>query len=496
MDKVEALERRWQGEPGVLDTAQLSGDWELRVPEDSGARGWFLGDVTHRIISLYSGRMAKVLQMKLISTPTLKVWRTGAAETGVELQWGFTRDRLLTASRIEVTSANRLRASQVSVKSSKLKMAVDLPKQERNLRVTYFDGQLLIVRDASGTVDILWRRDGPAFRPAALTSKARAPAASAGQVPAEQVVDGDTPDDGETGTTADAAAEKPPHFKVMTSLRDIQAVRDALEAKRAQMLEDRVSRRRLEGDMHRAAASLNYATSQSAADEVAVKIFETIENRTSQSASSQRARSEEELQAFSEQEENMAAKEEDVAKLRADLDMLKIREDAVQLHMRELTAEIRAVPRARRQAFRNAISKAKSELQEVRSTDRETTKRLRAAEAELARVRRDVNRGRTRLDDEIATRQHIERQLEGQRQQFTELKVKHIKAVEHEQELSEEVAMLQAELKALEVKEAEARELAESMEEEVAQVMAEANKVRSIARGIRSTWRSRIWPIR
>lgn len=501
---LEALERSWHAEPMVVDTVQLAGEWDLGSPGGGGVHGWLSGDLAQRIIRLYGGFLGRVFRMRLASKPVLRIFPTGTAETSVLLQWGFSRDLVSMASKIAVTGANQLRVAQVAVKSTNLRIKFPLPRKEHALRITYFDGGLLIIRDAAGAAEILWRRGGAAFAPVAGAAVASTPGARAGRGPAEVLPPAQGAGRDTAGTAAShdelggarAESSSAPTITVSSSLREIQALRESLEAKRAQAREDLENRKRLEVDLQHVAASLDHANTETAAEEVALKISKTIEARTSESALSQRVRSEEEMRAFSKEEQSMADKQDFVASLRAELEVLGTREDAIRLHIRELKAAVRSSSRASRQAFRGATSKAQQELQEVGRSSRETARKLKAAERELEKMRRDVHRSRAKLEDEMTARQLVERQLEGQRRQFAELKVKHTEAVEHERAFASELATLQAELRAIEEKETEARELAKSMEDEAAQILAEAKEVKRIARGIQRPWRARFWPFR
>lgn len=508
-DSIQALERMWQQDPAVVDLTQLAGEWELRLVEDRAVRGWLSGDITHRLISLYSGNLAKVLRMKLGSTPTLKIWRSGEAEARVRLQWGFSRDDVAMQSNIVVTGANRLRASPQAVKSSRLRVKLPLPTQDRSLRITYFDGQLLIIRDSSGVVEILSRPGGKLRSWVAPDSSIPLRANGGIDTLASRTLshpvlsEDDSPEiahaDDASGSVADVDAreeENTATAKVSTLTQDIEALRTALEIRRAQAESDREKRRRLEVDVHRKSLSLGEATSETEAEKLAVEIFEVIENRTSDVAMSQRERSEKHMQQFSATEQGISAKEESVATMRSELEALKIREDAIQLHMRELNVEIRGVPRRSRAPYRSALAKARIDLQEVRRSYRDTARALKRAEKQLAQTRVEMRRSHVALEQELAAREHIESQLEGQRRQYVELKSKHADAMKIEQELTEELEALQKEYRELEAREAEAREFAEAMEGEVTRILSEASKVKKLAHGLKSSWRARVWPLR
>mmetsp|Transcript_10372 Transcript_10372/g.23427 ORF Transcript_10372/g.23427 Transcript_10372/m.23427 type:complete len:706 (+) Transcript_10372:95-2212(+) len=148
---IRDMEQSWQVVRTNLSTVE--GSWSLRV--DSILRPadvLRLGEAFKPITSL--GRVAKV---EWVAAPTISVQPDGVTNTHLRLRWGRWQDDINITGQLSIKAGNRFtsRIKTVRAASWRQELQVNLPPRE--LKVTYSSPGLLLVRDASGVVDVLER---------------------------------------------------------------------------------------------------------------------------------------------------------------------------------------------------------------------------------------------------------------------------------------------------------------------------------------------------
>lgn len=476
---VGTLERLWQPVDAVVELWQLQGDWSLRGPKDNAVRGWTSGDLSRVLLELYAGDFGRMLSMELVSTPMLKIAADGQTETRTQLRWGAQRDEVRLQGKLSLVAPNLLRQAPQAVQSSALKLAVPFAQTPRDLRVTYHDGELLILRDQRGVVDVLWRtqQDSSSSRSQRFDGAAWAPKAEAfAAAPTPQV-----------------PAEAPTQAERLLS--EVEVLKSTLEAQRLRATEDRTERQRLITEVARLEKALETASVDSRVDSVKLSALAKLQGSASEAVASRQQKSEEKALAQRQLEEEVNTLRVDAAGLEERVGRLHAREISLRGQVTVLESELHAGNRDTRPAYRAAVAKAKAELNQVHNE-------LRTAQREVAALQRDLGQKTTQLrrkieeaEAEVAAHRQLEAQLESQKRDFFQQRAQLSEAVANEQVLRAQLERMHTDLASLEQREAKGRELAESVEKEIKQIVVQANEAQQLAKSIRSTGRS-FWPWR
>ncbi|CAE6922154.1 ASPH [Symbiodinium natans] len=149
----------------VSSMRDLQGTWHATTPEDDSPprfEGFPMhGDVPRMLLSLYAGDMGRMLNMEVVAAPVLHITGDGRTSTATKLRWGQQQDEITLQGRLELIGSNLLREMPQTMRSDALKLTLPALQKRREVRITYFDGTLLILRDARGVVDMLWREEEP-----------------------------------------------------------------------------------------------------------------------------------------------------------------------------------------------------------------------------------------------------------------------------------------------------------------------------------------------
>jgi len=102
-----------------------------------------------------------MLGMGLTAAPTVEIYADSRARSITPLQWAGGTDELTLDCGLTVSRQNWLRQVPRGLHSQALNMSSPPVLPEREMRITFFDDELLILRDEHDNVDVLWREGGP-----------------------------------------------------------------------------------------------------------------------------------------------------------------------------------------------------------------------------------------------------------------------------------------------------------------------------------------------
>lgn len=464
---VTALERLWL--PGRTPTlSQLQGEWQLRGPKGSSSRK----DLPRLILNLYKGGVGKILNMDIISEPKIKIARDGQTETQIQLRWGAYLDEVTVLSGLEMVAPGRMRERRArAVRSRALPLTLPLVQPLRNIRVTYFDGDLLVLRDEDGAVDVLWRQ-GVRTRRATRGESSTANAEPESILAAAKVA-----------TNEDT--QLPPN-RIDNLLASIDDLKESLMYQREQAADARAERKRLMVEAGLVEELLDAARVDVSAQKMRLEAVDTVVSHASKALERHKEKTGAEtlrrrtLQSQLTQLEGRAVEfDEKISRLSAHLASLRS-----QLPM--LEQELKVGPRDTWPGLRSAISVARKEVGMARNE-------LRQAERELASVKRDIGKTSAQLEKqtvkskaEAEAEGQLEKQLMERRRELSEQEEALPTKAAVEQELHSKLDILSSELQKLEAHESERLMKAGEIEGEVAQLASQVKEVKKVAKNVKA----------
>lgn len=481
-----ALEATWQPK-GVLVQSQLTGVWQMGSPGSGSSEGLLTPDWPRLLLNMYAGRF---LNMELVTKPEIVISATGEARTRTQLKWGRSKDDVLLLSSLKVVPGGRVLESRRELRSSALSLTLPLPKSERRLRVTYLDGDLMIIRDQYGAVDVLWRQPAP-YSDAGDSAEG------------EQMVAKDLKElEREAEDAADAVAEQLEAVEVVEEEKDaaVEAERAALSEKvdqltanidelkagvrqrRQQAGADRAERERLLKEVTNLERDLQAASVDVKATNVALDTIGTMNARAQEamegprrSLAQRQARCDALRAEITGRGVQAVALEESVAGLKA-------RETSLLGQIPIVKKDLNEGPRDMWPSYRTALAAAQLELKQVRRS-------LAQSKRKLTEARRDIGRATAALQQEVAraetfseAERRIAEQLEAQRREYEEQEANLPSAAAAEERLRARLRAVGDEVEALELREAEGLREAEETEREMARLTEELKQTRKAAR--------------
>lgn len=450
---IAALESSWSpADSRVLSMRQLTGSWLLSSPKENAPKGLMSGDIPRMLLNLYAGDIGRMLSMELVTDPKLLIAPDGRTETQTRLRWGQQEDDISLQGSLELIAPNVLREKPKLTRSKALKLTWPAMQKPRVMNITYFDGNLLIVRDARGIVDVL-RREEPLRK-----IQPQTPAGPSVSPPA-------------SGPVVVTEVKKPaaPSEQVHGLLEEVQSLSTSLEALRNQTTEDQQARQQLAKEIERLEKELDTATSNARADNVILKALEKVNTKVTGLFEAQAEKTQEKARTYEDLQSEMVGLTTRVADLEENITRYRLREGTLLKEINALQSE-----RAAGDAFRTAMQQAKGELKTVRHDLRESMRDVMRLREEARSHSYVVERAQKRAANELKARMKIEEELLDQKQGRYEAQERLSQAAQVEKDLREELANLRSEFETLQQREVKAREIAKGMEAEIDELLKEA----------------------
>lgn len=449
---IAALESSWNPASRVFSMRQLTGTWLLSSPKENAPKGLMSGDIPRMLLNLYAGDIGRMLSMELVTDPKLLIAPDGRTETQTRLRWGQQEDDISLQGSLELIAPNILREKPKLTRSKALKLTWPAMQKPRVMNITYFDGNLLIVRDARGIVDVL-RREEPLRKLPQTPGPSVSPPQSGPVVPVVPAV-------------KKAAT---PSEQVHGLLEEVQSLSSSLEALRNQTTEDQQARQQLAKEIERLEKELDTATSNARADNVILKALEKVNTKVTGLFEAQAEKTQEKARTYEDLQSEMVGLTTRVADLEENITRYRLREGTLLKEIQALQSE-----RAAGDAFRTAMQQAKGELKTVRHDLRESMRDVMRLREEARSYSYVVERAQKRAANELKARMKIEEELLDQKQGRSEAQERLSQAAQVEKDLREELANLRSEFETLQQREAKAREIAKGMEAEIDELLKEA----------------------
>lgn len=452
---IAALESSWSpADSRVLSMRQLTGSWLLSSPKENAPKGLMSGDIPRMLLNLYAGDIGRMLSMELVTDPKLVIAPNGRTETQTHLRWGQQEDDISLQGSLELIAPNVLREKPKLTRSKALKLTWPAMQKPRVMNITYFDGNLLIVRDARGIVDVLRREEPLRKMPQTPAGPPVSPPPSGPVVPVAPV------------TVKKAAT---PSEQVHGLLEEVQSLSSSLEALRNQTTEDQQARQELAKEIERLEKELDTATSNAKADNVILKALEKVNTKVTGLYEVQAEKTQEKARTYEDLQSEMVGLTTRVADLEENITRYRLREGTLLKEIQALQSE-----RAAGDAFRTAMQQAKGELKTVRHDLRDSMRDVMRLREEARSHSYVVERAQKRAANELKARMKIEEELSDQKQGRSEAQERLSQAAQVEKDLREELANLRSEFETLQQREVKAREIAKGMEAEIDELLKEA----------------------
>eukprot|EP00931_Biecheleriopsis_adriatica_P056010 TRINITY_DN331_c0_g2_i1.p1 TRINITY_DN331_c0_g2~~TRINITY_DN331_c0_g2_i1.p1 ORF type:complete len:562 (-),score=134.42 TRINITY_DN331_c0_g2_i1:137-1753(-) len=462
------LEKSWRPVEAVSDVRQLQGSWTLAPPQ--GNRGSLSNDLPRMLLNLYVGNIGRMLSMELVSPPQLHIDSHGRTRTETELRWGRQRDRILLQGQLQIAGPNRLRETPKTTRSSSLQLTLPAMQQERDIKVTYFDKELLIMRDGRGIVDVWWRVEAlPADHAKEKLSMHVAPPAA---LPKSSVLHED---------------------KLQMQVETLSA---SLQALHNQSKQDHEARKELSAHATRLEKRLEEAEVDSRADSVTLGAITKLKSEVSKDFQMQEQKSETKERGHEDLKSEVARLQQKCDNLEVTSAQYKLQESSLKKQISILEAEFNTGARDAWPAYRAAVAKAKQDLAGVRRNLKTSLKEGSTLKRDLMHKSADLKRMKSAVDVELAARKVLEAQIEEQQREYQEATGRLEHAAHIEKALREELTSVRNELQGLEEREAESKRVAAEMEEELQMVAQQVKVAKQAIKGLSSEKKRRIWPWR
>eukprot|EP00929_Paragymnodinium_shiwhaense_P108642 TRINITY_DN74964_c0_g1_i1.p1 TRINITY_DN74964_c0_g1~~TRINITY_DN74964_c0_g1_i1.p1 ORF type:complete len:564 (-),score=199.41 TRINITY_DN74964_c0_g1_i1:352-2043(-) len=453
VETVTALENVWNPALGVIwSLSDLEGTWVMHNPSNDAA-GWRSGDALRLIFKILESTSGKMLNFEFTSDPKLTIKSGGKADMQMDLRWGSSRDTVTVHDKLTVRGLNKLVAKPQSIYSSAMKLTVPVMLRERKLRVTYFDGDLLILRDERKVVDVFWRSNGP-----------RQARTTAGKKQAEEASQREAALGEQVGNLTD----------------NVQVLKERLEQQQAQNREDQAERERLEKEVLRLEQDIGLAGAREKEQTIRLDALGQIRQVIVEATETQ-------LKKLTGQEESNTQLTAETSGLREQaietaeqLDRSETLEASLRDQIKVLKDQLRKGPREQKVAYKAAIQKANGELKEVRVQLLQAKKSSAALKAELAKKQRDLQVGAKVAGDEASARRELEKQLEEREREVAEQNVELTKVAEARAALVEELQEAHRQLGDMQARETASRDQATAVQHELESMMTEAKEAQDL----------------
>lgn len=379
---LAALERSWEKNAAVTDLSQIQGTWDMQLSKGGDARGWASGGWWGSLLRLYTGGLGKLLNMKVRDAPVLEINTDGGAASETTLQWGLSSDKVIMQSKLVVIAPNKLREIPSKVHSTALRLTGPALRPVRELRVTYFDGELLVLRDQRGIADVLWRRGG-------------APAAA---VVEREGTEEDNEDIADVAQVQAGANDG----KAWGSrvLAEVEALDGAFARTSARAEAERAEQALVAGELKRLERALDEAVKATAAAEAGSKVVAALREKNRGSATSQVTLVEEAQQRAAEAVAELNERKADLFELDKRIHHAKVHEGSLHQQVELIRLELKRTSKGDRAALpsyraalaevRKDINACKKEQRDLKSDKSRGGQHLEAASKALDKAKREL----------------------------------------------------------------------------------------------------------
>lgn len=359
-----------------------------------------------------------------------------------------------------------------ALQSGALKLELPSLQKARDIRVTYYDGEFVILRDSRGIIDVLCRR------PKANLAARVAPAALVRTQTAK------------VAKAAPAAEEAPPvesHAEQL--LHDVQSLQDTLQA---QFVDNKAERRRLQEEIATLERSLESALVDCSADSVKLGVIEKLGRAVFEDTHHHQQQRKSKVQ----QQMEYGAEVADMRARSVELEEIASRqrahEESLRAQIAQLQSEFTIGPRDRWAGYRIAISKTRLELHELQGEQHAGRKAAAALRRELSHKIKQHEKKTREAEAETTAHRQLEAQLAEQRRELSQQQAQLSKAVAAEEALRLELHGLRGQLDALDEREAKDRELAACIQGEIDEILSQMSQVEQVAKS-RKAKKPRFW---
>jgi len=423
------------------------------------------------LLNLYTGNVGRMLSMELVSAPLLHIDKDGRTTTETELRWGSQRDRIVMQGQLQVVGSNLLRETPKVIRSEALKLTLPALQSQRDVRITYHDDELLVVRDSRGIVDVLWRVKDES---------------EASVEPKNSDYEGDAP--------VPAASQAVPQADGL--LGKMEEVTQSLEALQKQSKEDEEARKRLAAEVSRLETALEGASVDARADSAKIDALAKIKAQVAEKSQAQGKKSEEQVKGRDELAAELASSQRRSNELETQVSRYHLQENSLRNQIKLLEQELITGARDAWPAYRAAVAKARDELKEVRAAQKAAEKEVSRLRETMAQKTAQLKRTSATAEAELMARQKLEAQLKTQLQLQEEASESLSKAAEVEKALRQELATVQEEMHRLEEREAASQKLAAEMEAEMKIVAEQVKAAKQAMKNLGAEKKRRVWPFR
>lgn len=454
MSTVKELEKAWNPALGsVWALSDLRGEWVMHNPSTSSL-GWASGDAFRVILNLYQGTLGKMLNMELSSDPKLSIAKDGKTELTVGLRWGVSHDRVVLRSRLSVLKPNKLQDKPRDVHSAALKMTLPSMQQARALRVTYYDGEIMILRDDKDVLDVFWNADSLHARP---PSKHQ---------PEEAVLKAEVALGEQVGNLTDK----------------VHMLKENLEEQQAQAKEDREERARLQVEVARLEKEVELASVDERAHAVKLYVMDKLKRVLDETTDEYDQKRSVEDAATAQLTAETTSLKKQAAQTREQLEQSHEQEASLREQIQLLKEQMRKGTRKEKENYRTALGSANSELSEVRQQLANSKKMASSLRHELERKQQELQKSGKTAQKEAMKREELEAQLAERNQEISEQNQKLSEAAAARNAVTEELSDASAQLEDLELKERTSRQQATAVETELARMIEEAKEVQHLGK--------------
>eukprot|EP00440_Ansanella_granifera_P035910 gb/GFBE01038955.1/.p1 GENE.gb/GFBE01038955.1/~~gb/GFBE01038955.1/.p1 ORF type:complete len:552 (+),score=128.11 gb/GFBE01038955.1/:1-1656(+) len=475
---IVELEKTWRPLEAVTSSHQLQGRWRLLTPKESGSSGLLSGDVPRMLLNLYAGNIGRMLSMEVVSPPILRISPDGRTKTETELRWGGQHDQIFLQGQLTVVGPNQLRETPKTTRSLALKFTMPAMQPERDIKITYYDEDLLIVRDNRGIVDVLWRDED--ILPGVSRQHLKLVADAA-------------------GNTARAVKEDlpaKPANQVNQLADQVQSMTASLEALQNQSLTDQKARDKLAAEAARLEKQLEAASVDARAGSVTLGALAKMKGEAATGFQSQEQKSQEQVQKQEDLMDEVSRLRQRAAQLETNVTRYRLHESSLKSQISTLEKELTVGARDAWPAYRAAVAKAREELSDVRGELKTSVKAVSKLQRELAQKSVQLQRMTHAVDVELEARQGLEARLEEQQREYFEATRRLSQAAEVEKALRKELGAVSEELRVVEQREAASKKLASEMEEELKAVASQVKVAKQAVKLLSSDKKRRFWPWR
>jgi len=465
---ITRLERSWQDATPVTHVAQLKGEWHIQVPK------------TGNNFSLQSWMVrhgAPHGSKRLMSEPEISISPDGRAQFHMWVGYGHGSDEVRKPCKFEVIRPNVLR--KFPGKVTTVRINVTFPAESpTDFRVTYLDDELMIVRDNSEFVYAYWRLSSRYMHRSRAVTQA-------------EVVKGDS----ERAMHVDAAG-------VEETMQAERAVIESAGQRTARVvsavvgLEEELKEHQMQLDYHAeqreeltamlAAKDRELVDASKEVEEVSVQL-RAVEHLRGRARGEETRRQAEESEKVAELE-RMKAQVAGLTERRLPCLSKLVRKETREASLRKQISII-----SRTQSGRRALSKARSELQEVRQEARALKRDEISLTRALQRVSLALEREQDGDKNRAAEDAQLEEQLQAWREELSERKAVVLAAVKHKSEICRQRDILLARLRELDRHDDAYKAEAAKVECLLSGLLASAKKARSTALCVQRHGNT-IWP--